>query len=82
MFTSQDVLTREECKDGYLLLRCLRAYIEFDLYAALEVHMTQTLAAGREALHTLNTLIKVSYLQSLVLIPMLLVCRCMPRRRN
>ena len=80
VFASQDVLTREECKDGYLLLRCLRAYIEFDLYAAFEVHTTHTLVAGREALHIFNTLIEVNFLHALVLMPMLIVCRCTPRQ--
>ncbi|KIM63297.1 hypothetical protein SCLCIDRAFT_24432 [Scleroderma citrinum Foug A] len=59
VFACHDVLTREECKDGYILLHCLRAYIEFDLYTAFEVHTTHTLTAGREALSTLNTLIQL-----------------------
>ncbi|KAI6037084.1 hypothetical protein BKA83DRAFT_4040758, partial [Pisolithus microcarpus] len=45
-------------KEGYLLLHCLCAYIEFDLYTAFELHTTHTLAAGREALTTFNTLMQ------------------------
>ncbi|KIM66047.1 hypothetical protein SCLCIDRAFT_111742, partial [Scleroderma citrinum Foug A] len=58
VFACHDVLTHEECKDGYILLRCLQAYIEFDLYTAFEVHTTHTLTAGQEALSTLNMLIQ------------------------
>ncbi|KAI5987075.1 hypothetical protein EDD15DRAFT_2372818 [Pisolithus albus] len=57
VFACHDVLSPVE-KEGYLLLRCLRAYIEFDLYTALELHTAHTLAAGREALATFNVLMQ------------------------
>ncbi|KAI6099252.1 hypothetical protein EV401DRAFT_2061862 [Pisolithus croceorrhizus] len=50
-------------KEGYLLLCCLCAYIEFDLYTALELHMAHTLVAGQEALATFNVLMQVSFLR-------------------
>ncbi|KAI5985055.1 hypothetical protein EDD15DRAFT_2390223 [Pisolithus albus] len=51
-------LSKNTEKEGYLLLRCLRAYIEIDLYTALELHTANSLAAGREALSTFNVLMK------------------------
>jgi len=35
---------------GYLLLRCIRCYVEFEMYAGLEVHTTETIEAGRKSL--------------------------------
>ncbi|KAI5982872.1 hypothetical protein EDD15DRAFT_2202469 [Pisolithus albus] len=57
VFACHDVLSPVE-KEGYLLLRCLRAYIEFDLYTALELHTVHTLVAGWEALVTFNVLMQ------------------------
>lgn len=37
----------DDNEQSYCLLRCIRAYIELDLYLGLEVHTTSTLAAGR-----------------------------------
>ncbi|KAI6095858.1 hypothetical protein F5141DRAFT_1191180 [Pisolithus sp. B1] len=57
VFACHDVLSPVE-KEGYLLFRCLCAYIEFDLYTALELHMVHTLTAGWEALATFNVLMQ------------------------
>ncbi|KAI6036965.1 hypothetical protein BKA83DRAFT_4460212 [Pisolithus microcarpus] len=57
VFACHDTLLPAE-KEGYLLLRCLHAYIEFDLYTAFELHTMHMLAAGREALATFNTLMQ------------------------
>ncbi|KAG2033410.1 hypothetical protein BDR03DRAFT_872154, partial [Suillus americanus] len=45
-----------ESKLAYLLLWCIRAYLEVDRYAALEVHTTKMIAAGREALQEFSEL--------------------------
>ncbi|KAG1847173.1 hypothetical protein DFJ58DRAFT_663442, partial [Suillus subalutaceus] len=37
-------------------LRCIRAYLEVDWYAAFEVHTTKTIAAGQEALQEFSEL--------------------------
>ena len=34
-------------EDGQLLLRCVRAYVELDLLASLEVHTDETIKYGR-----------------------------------
>ncbi|KAI6137403.1 hypothetical protein F5141DRAFT_1185983 [Pisolithus sp. B1] len=57
VFACHDVLSLVE-KEGYLLLCCLRAYIEFDLYTALKSHTAHTLMAGWEALVTFNVLMQ------------------------
>ncbi|KAG1867364.1 hypothetical protein F4604DRAFT_1881653 [Suillus subluteus] len=50
------LLNAGESKLAYLLLRCIRAYLEVDWYAALEVHTTKTIAAGRAALQEFSEL--------------------------
>ncbi|KAI6037443.1 hypothetical protein BKA83DRAFT_4460325 [Pisolithus microcarpus] len=59
VFACHNVLPQNMEKEGYLLLHCLRAYIEFDLYTVLELHMTHMIAAGQEALSTFNALVQV-----------------------
>ncbi|KAG1826384.1 hypothetical protein DFJ58DRAFT_719975 [Suillus subalutaceus] len=46
IFAAQDILSSSHCKLGYLLLRCLHYYIEFDIYASFEVHTEDMIAAG------------------------------------
>ncbi|KAI5999361.1 hypothetical protein F5J12DRAFT_784698 [Pisolithus orientalis] len=49
VFACHDILPHETEKGGYLLLHCLHAYIEFDLYMVLELHMTHTLTTGADS---------------------------------
>ncbi|KAI6141464.1 hypothetical protein BKA82DRAFT_4362161 [Pisolithus tinctorius] len=58
IFTCHDIFPCEMEKDGYLLLCCLCAYIKFDMYTTLKLHMTHILAAGQEVLATFNSLIQ------------------------
>ncbi|KAG1736663.1 uncharacterized protein EDB91DRAFT_1238031 [Suillus paluster] len=50
VFVAHDILDPEVHKQGYLLLQCIRAHLDVDMFAALEVHTMETLAAGRAAL--------------------------------
>ncbi|KAI6018654.1 hypothetical protein BKA83DRAFT_4464950 [Pisolithus microcarpus] len=59
VFTCHDILLQNMEKEGYLLLHCLQAYIKFDLYTALELHMMHMIAAGWESLSTFNMLMQV-----------------------
>ncbi|KAG1837830.1 hypothetical protein F4604DRAFT_1601105 [Suillus subluteus] len=56
IFAAQSVLSRTNSELGYLLLRCIRCYVDLDIYAALEVHTEDTIAAGRDALSQFSTL--------------------------
>ncbi|KAG1879750.1 hypothetical protein F4604DRAFT_1922961 [Suillus subluteus] len=49
------ILTEDECPLGYLLLRCIRLFLELDMYAALQVHTTETISAGRHAIQAFST---------------------------
>lgn len=40
--------TFEDDEKGQLLLRCVRAYVELDLLASLEVHTEETIRYGRK----------------------------------
>jgi hypothetical protein len=45
--------------DAYLLLQCLRAYLNLNAYTGFNVHTMETIAAGEKALETFSTLMKV-----------------------
>ncbi|KAG2155790.1 uncharacterized protein EDB93DRAFT_1262085 [Suillus bovinus] len=46
IFAAHDVIDRGTHTLPYLLLRCIREYVNIDMYAALEVHTSETIAAG------------------------------------
>ncbi|KAG1888602.1 hypothetical protein F4604DRAFT_1877195 [Suillus subluteus] len=49
------ILTEDECPLGYLLLRCIHLFLELDMYAALQVHTTETISAGQHAIQAFST---------------------------
>ncbi|KAG1861504.1 hypothetical protein DFJ58DRAFT_715418 [Suillus subalutaceus] len=55
IYAAHAIVTEDECLLGYLLLRCIRLFIEIDMYAALEVHTTDTIRAGRHAVQAFST---------------------------
>ncbi|KAK7021668.1 hypothetical protein R3P38DRAFT_3397032 [Favolaschia claudopus] len=55
IFAAHDVLTENA---GFVLLKCLRAYLELDLYAGLNLHTMETIAAGRQHLQKFDRLMK------------------------
>jgi hypothetical protein len=59
---SHTILTEDDCPLGYLLLRCIRLFLELDAYAALEVHTTETISAGRHAIQAFSTYLHVCLL--------------------
>ncbi|EIW85524.1 hypothetical protein CONPUDRAFT_49167, partial [Coniophora puteana RWD-64-598 SS2] len=60
-FTCHTVLTHhaETGPNGHLLLRLVRAYVEFDMWLTLDVHTDVTLAAGQKSLDALADLTMV-----------------------
>ncbi|KAG2117609.1 hypothetical protein DEU56DRAFT_874099 [Suillus clintonianus] len=50
IFAAQDILHPSCCKLGHLLLRCIRYYVELDMYTSFEVQTEDTISAGRFAL--------------------------------
>jgi hypothetical protein len=50
----------EEKTPGYLLLKVLRCFVEVDMYASLQVHTDQTIAAGRNQVTRFYGLLTVS----------------------
>ena len=59
LFITHDILTNEKHAHGYLLLQLLRSYLILDTYASLEVHTTETLAKGEEALKCYSEIMEV-----------------------
>ncbi|KAG1886830.1 uncharacterized protein F5891DRAFT_1132413 [Suillus fuscotomentosus] len=59
IFAAHAIVTEDECPLRYLLLRCIQLFLEVDMYAVLEVHMTDTICAGQHAVQAFST-----YLQS------------------
>ncbi|KAG1773661.1 hypothetical protein EV702DRAFT_1181089 [Suillus placidus] len=58
IYATHDILTKNDCPLGYLLLRCVRLYLEMDMYAALEVHTTNTIEEGRHTVQAFTALMK------------------------
>ncbi|KAG2092632.1 uncharacterized protein F5147DRAFT_747990 [Suillus discolor] len=55
IYAAHTIVTEDGCPIGYLLLRCIRLFLEVDLYAALEVHTADTIHAGRHAVQAFST---------------------------
>ncbi|EKM49412.1 uncharacterized protein PHACADRAFT_33470 [Phanerochaete carnosa HHB-10118-sp] len=60
IFAVHNVVTESADPQGYLLLRCMRAYLEHDMHLALELHTEQTIASGQAWLTHFSDLIDVS----------------------
>ncbi|KAG9219806.1 hypothetical protein CCMSSC00406_0009505 [Pleurotus cornucopiae] len=58
LFACHNILTKEEDEVGYLLLRCLRAYMNMRMYAGLRLHTEETISAGREAVEEFSALLQ------------------------
>ncbi|KAG2112896.1 hypothetical protein DEU56DRAFT_934861 [Suillus clintonianus] len=50
VFAAHNVFDCDTDPEAYLMLRCIRSYTEFNMYASLEVHTEDTINNGREAL--------------------------------
>ncbi|KAG1874972.1 hypothetical protein F4604DRAFT_2009023 [Suillus subluteus] len=57
VFAAHDVIDRTSHALPYLLLRCIRQYVNVDMYAALEVHTSETIAEGRRAIQEFTRLL-------------------------
>ncbi|KAG0694025.1 hypothetical protein DFH29DRAFT_985372 [Suillus ampliporus] len=56
IYATHNILTEHDCPLGYLLLRCICLYLKMDMYAAVEVHTTDTINAGRHTVQALAAL--------------------------
>ena len=56
LYAAHNILTDEL---GLILLEWVRSYMELDMYVGLELHTTETIAAGRQALQNFELLMKV-----------------------
>ncbi|KAG2093553.1 hypothetical protein BD769DRAFT_1615706 [Suillus cothurnatus] len=50
VFAAHNVFQRDVDPHVYLLLRCIRSYVELNMYASLEVHTEDTIRDGRNTL--------------------------------
>ncbi|KAG1833209.1 hypothetical protein F4604DRAFT_2019034, partial [Suillus subluteus] len=57
VFAAHDVIDRTSHALPYLLLRCIRQYVNVDMYAALKVHTSETIAEGRRAIQEFTRLL-------------------------
>ncbi|KAG2159901.1 uncharacterized protein EDB93DRAFT_1237159 [Suillus bovinus] len=58
IYATHDVLTETDSLLGYFLLWCVCLYLEMDMYAALEVHMANTIEEGRHTVQAFTALMK------------------------
>jgi hypothetical protein len=59
IFVSHNVIDSNKHPDGYMLLRCLHAYLNLNMYTGFNVHTIETIAAGENALEVFAELMKV-----------------------
>lgn len=67
VYATHNILTEADCPLGYLLLRCVRLYLELDMYASLEVHTTETISSGRHTHLAFAALLRVCLIYYLLL---------------
>jgi hypothetical protein len=60
-FVAHNILTESASPEGFLLLKCACAYLNVDMYAALEVQTSETIAAGRREVAYFSQVLKVSF---------------------
>ena len=60
IFAAHAAVTEEDSPIAYALLRCIRAYLDHNMYLSLEVHTDDTIALGRTALWHLDAELHVS----------------------
>ncbi|KAJ8701072.1 hypothetical protein PTI98_004035 [Pleurotus ostreatus] len=58
LFAAHNILTRQVDHAGYILLKCMRHYINLRMYASLQVHTSETISAGREEVKQLSLLLQ------------------------
>ncbi|KAF9491747.1 hypothetical protein BDN71DRAFT_1484072 [Pleurotus eryngii] len=58
LFAAHNILTRQADHAGYILLKCMRCYINLRMYAGLHVHTSETISAGREEVKCLSILLQ------------------------
>ncbi|KAG6896264.1 hypothetical protein C0992_009421 [Termitomyces sp. T32_za158] len=63
LFAAQDILSADPKSDGYLLLRCLRAYLNIRMYAGFHLHTVQTILAGKKELEEVFTPLMMEYIK-------------------
>lgn len=59
LFAAHDVLSKEHNPAGYLLLRCLRSYLNIRMWADLDLHTEGSICAGRWELEKFANLMQV-----------------------
>lgn len=59
IYATHNIFDNDTSSAGYVLLRCIRAYLEHDMFLALELHTERTLEQGRATLPRFEKLIKV-----------------------
>ncbi|EDR00662.1 uncharacterized protein LACBIDRAFT_313195 [Laccaria bicolor S238N-H82] len=57
-FVAHNILTESASPEGFRLLKCARAYLNVDMYAALEVQTSETIAAGRREVAYFSKVLK------------------------
>ncbi|KAI0309431.1 hypothetical protein OF83DRAFT_1166855 [Amylostereum chailletii] len=59
IYAVANIFSRDTHPTEWLLLRCIRSYVNLDMYISLPVHMDHTLAAGEQELRKFGRLLKL-----------------------
>ncbi|EGN93201.1 hypothetical protein SERLA73DRAFT_126702 [Serpula lacrymans var. lacrymans S7.3] len=60
IFVSHNVLQSQDHPEGYLLLQCLRSYLNLAMYIGFDVHTDKTIDAGQRELLKFSLLLQMS----------------------
>ncbi|KAF8066566.1 hypothetical protein FPV67DRAFT_1196119 [Lyophyllum atratum] len=63
LFAAQSVLARDNESEAYLLLRCLRSYLNIRMYADFDLHTQSTISAGHRELEEVFTRLIQDFIQ-------------------
>ena len=61
IFVSHNVINSNKHPDGYVLLQCLHAYLNLNMYTGFDVHTMETIVAGKNALEVFAEIMKVYF---------------------
>ena len=59
VFVGHNVLMEKESLVGYSMLCILHSYLDLDLFESLEVHTSNTIALGHQAVSQFSAMLKV-----------------------
>ncbi|KAK7682341.1 hypothetical protein QCA50_014546 [Cerrena zonata] len=68
LFGCHNIITERTSPEGYLLLKCLRSYLNLTMYLSLKLQTEDTIASGEQELLQYSTLIQITQIDHYFLV--------------